>query len=365
MSNGKSKNFWCVFWEGWSLPVECESPDDTDIISVKPAEIPMINPMIEALIRVLDSTCVSVVSGRWMIVLKKLRQIAEPIPEDQDPQDWVTWPQRVPINSKGFWKTHMFEEFLYRSNRFVTRDQASLCFRAVATAMCDWFVNWKKPIDFGFFEICPLPLRRNWKEVLYWKVFRGKTGNLTLWDMRHHMLSGRLSALFNKARLFHWTLDIKHKKGWWEACHARESKLSNRSGESYGRYHYASIKSASEKAYDIFKAYIAEIRATLGFVARGHNSGDYGLAVIRNGPITRGSVPKARASPVPSGLRLRPSGKSGYLAPKDKRLLELRSLQSQVPHLRHKRRKVAQPVHPKGGADGVPVLDAPGGEVKA
>lgn len=331
MSKEKEKSFWCVSRDYWTLPVEVDCPEGNDVASVKPAEVPMTNPMIEALIRVLDRTCFTVKDGRWMMMAERLAEIADPIPEGQDPQDCVTWSRKIQPRPALHWRDTGFVEFLYASGRFRSRDHASLCFRLVANALCDWLVNWKRPVDFGLFDLVPLPLRRNWKEVLLTRFFHSsQKKKFTLWELRHNLLSGQFTAVYRRAKLFHWILDVRLKRPWWLACYQRERLAQKRLRADYGASHVAALKRTSQDAYEIFLSYLAEVRRPFGFLRRSPRPGTYGLAKIIRSPVLLGGVPAPGAASVAIDVRLRTQGAAGSLAGQDEGVPVLRPVRPEV-----------------------------------
>lgn len=190
------RELWSLSGSYWVIPCSVEWRGDTGLIRVG-AGLRLLDVQRKTAADRLKVIGAEWRENRWHLLKANLERFCKP-EGDEDPQAVLEWrpPWRVnyrTLKSKGMSqeRTERYrnrDEFFHelaKSGWFKSPQSAETLFMAICKHMLYTLAN-GKPVDLGFAQICPVPLRANWKALLLHSHL--KNGGAPIWGFNKRLL---------------------------------------------------------------------------------------------------------------------------------------------------------------------------------
>lgn len=260
---------WTLSFDHWTLPITVEHPAENGVVLVKPSPIALLVKQRAAIEYFLDKTCYRRTDDGWWMEIKQLSDYAVQEFGDKDPEECVRWipPKFVEEKRPDCPEMEGFFEQVASSGWFKSPKTAEIIFQAFCKQMVFQLAVKRKGVDLGFCKLLPLPYRANWKEVLLYRLSKGK--NLTKkfcrvrrWDL-NLLKSTDLIAYSPQVHGILWTLEVLPKRWWFKATfdceRARYKQCNKKNIRLYWTRVGNRVKDAEDYAKECFNTYLSQI----------------------------------------------------------------------------------------------------------
>lgn len=285
------RDIWVLSATGWSLPLSVEWPDgQTEVCALRiGGGIRLLDIQRSAAIERLTELGAYFHNGRYMLGRATLERFCTR--EGQvDPQTVVEWrpPSRIKYRNIGRKSAQyrnqdeFFHEFA-KAGWTKTSYSAEVLWLAFCKHILHWLVNENKPVNLGFCELIPVPLRANWKALLLSKYVKGRTKlrevsprRLTENVAERLLFSPEFTAWRDDKRIY-WTLEVLPLKGWFRAMIARERERRRRLSRRLDMYCYSvrqAIKRALPNVIKLYATYVSQTRRPSAYLTEKHIPAD-------------------------------------------------------------------------------------------
>lgn len=215
-------------------------------------------------------------NNRWVIPRLVLERFCRREADDLNPEQVVDWrpPQTATRKRKLKFqgRTEFFAEFA--KGGFVrSAEGAEILWLAFMKHCLHWLVNEQKPIDMGFCQLCPVPLRANWRAILHQthrkkRKAPPKNANARLMAFIAPEVVRPQYVAWAKTHWLVWTLEVIPEKPWYRASLEYERdrwprhKANGREGRIYRYCAMArgSIKRALPFLTRLYATYLSNIQ---------------------------------------------------------------------------------------------------------
>lgn len=292
-----TRELWSVRGPYFSLPISVEWPgDQREVAAIRiGGGIRLLDIQIEAAAARLQAIGAEYeargeTGKRWWLVRSKLEAFC--VPEGfVDPQSVVEWRpiERIKYRDETNQKLRARDEFFYefcKTGWMTNPYKAELIWFAFCKHALHWCVNEQKPVDMGFCHLVPVPLRANWKSILFdrfrtmgygafAKVMPGTRsvefitlvgnellkGECTSWSARQTANAPERSQ---RPRHIYWTLECLPGRSWWRAtiAYERGRRKAEKKGEiaRYCRKVSETIKRSLPILAKLYANYISTVK---------------------------------------------------------------------------------------------------------
>lgn len=261
---------WVVTDEKWELPVLAEpfgnEGKQTHWRLRPPLDCPLQLEMLKALDERIRAFKLPVKTDHVIVKYEDLQKVArkapgitsgyyirwpgtEPDKGDLDPQQLLGTYDKVPVSRD-------FIDWLFRRTQVSDHATMLLTWKAICQYGAEFMIEKKKPIDFGFVKIAPIPYRPNWRNIMAMR-FPMAMGLMTTDDVPRgirdelNLKTGMIKELFNtvlcafrpKDGWLAWTLEAIPQWGWYYANATHERAMYLKLGPvRYSDYWRSTIK---------------------------------------------------------------------------------------------------------------------------
>ena len=192
--------------------------------------------------------------------------------------------------ARGFLKKMQYDEKLLKNiaeTGVISLPQMKLVWEVLQEKMLDRLVVEQKGVNFGVFEVIPVPYRSNWKNALHDEFKgigadfkgRGLEGCVDIAKDRGmwaEMSNTRLLAFKNDH--IYWTLEVIPRKAWWEnVVRAERERRSRLSAADYCRYVAKVVYKLKEKLLDVYRSFISQAGFPCGGIRNSRTAGGHFL----------------------------------------------------------------------------------------
>lgn len=263
-------NTWIINEQDWSLPVAVAWPDEGDMVNVHLDRVPLLKIQVEALEKKLATVGSKQMSG-WWLMKSQLDEIAHPCAGD--PEREVIWrpgpaPRFKPGVDDGFIKSYC------RTGLISDPAQAALVFHSFTRHMLSWLLNEQRPVNLGFAELLPVPLRANWLTVLHQKnsgKFSSKKSEwrkitaaptpekLFAFGAADTLIDPQLFAWCRKDEHLYWSIHTRPKKMWWRMVKAVEMEKKKRLRLAYYKNSVNTVKHHLPKLIETYASFLQQV----------------------------------------------------------------------------------------------------------
>lgn len=240
------RELWRLTGAYWALPIGVDFPDDqTDVAIVRIGHgLCLLNIQRETALARLTDVGASRVASRLTILRSQLETVASPATET-DPEKVVEWNPSEPLRyrapkgnpDEARNRDEFFHDFA-KIGWVPNPVQAEVLWQAFCRHALHWLINKGKPVDLGFCELHAIPMRPNWKEIVW--AYHYNSGvkvptieELTTW-LTHEELTMFARALPDKSGRVQtknhilWSIDVALKRPWWRESMRYERAKRNR-----------------------------------------------------------------------------------------------------------------------------------------
>ena len=257
-----------------------------------------------------------------------------------------------------------FYEDLVRDGFCESPQAAQTLYTAVCQRMLDRLASKRRPVDLGFAQLEPLPLRPDWRDLVLDRSSRNLIDGV---EKNWHTAFGKSLGWLSLKRLLMyaknsdtllWSINLKHKKPWWRTLRAveRDRRKTNHSI----KYFLETLDFLKEKKDEI-------LGLLLDYVSQTRRP----FVELRKGDPYRNRIQKPQVRFIPA-VRVRETRRQSFaldhrfgkkVGPKivafaRARVRKMPNLQPGDADMRDGGRPVDTAGNAAGGAGGLPVLDS-------
>jgi hypothetical protein len=264
---------WLIGEPSWSFPLDLQRLDGQDVVGVCPSDIPILAVQRSVIYAKLSSIA-SYNEGRWWLLESELRKHASHV--TGDPESFVTWcpmEPRVEFRTSGenseFFKSYAIEGVL--------RDpfQAEIVFNSFCKFMLHWMLNKQKSVDLGFCELCPVPYRPNWYQMILEKdlalAAQVKLDGKHEWlsagftslvgrNIPEHLLDPKLTFWNVEDKHFYWSIAARPKSLWWRMVKLVERARAGKHRGGYGIKVGETLKRMLPQSMRLYASFLQQVR---------------------------------------------------------------------------------------------------------
>lgn len=179
--------------------------------------------------------------------------------------------------------TEAFLQYVSVQTNVLPLPTLKLAWRALVQCSMTWLAEKKRPIDFGFVELMPVPYRVNWQQVLKamhpkspWVITHSKKQDVSRDAMLLEMgLMQNLSncvllAVNPNTNCMWWRIEAVHKSEWWKGVEQIEEAHKNKQGPGrYAKHVSAEINRRRSRLVDIYCKWTKEAARPSGNLDQG------------------------------------------------------------------------------------------------
>lgn len=270
---------WIVSYEDWSLPVQVQWLEQSDVASVNLCPtVPLLGLQTKALKDRL-SMLGEFRNESWWILKTVLNANGKKI--TGDPELFVVWrPIEARVKYRSGEQNKNRDEFFAEYARTgIINDpgKAEVVFISFQKHMISWMLNHQRPVDLGFCDLYPVPYRPNWKQLLLQRVqglrAAGRLKHLTNRDMAQmtvekmvkegiadEMIDPKFLFWCKKDGHMYWSIEARPRSMWWRMVKAVEmAKKNKRHGALYLESVADTMKRCLPHSLELYVAHLHQI----------------------------------------------------------------------------------------------------------
>jgi len=355
----------------FALPIFVHWPDGNEVAVIEiGAGIQLLKIQISAAESRLSDFGATSVNGQLVIPRKNLERCSRKSSET-DPEMVVEWRptyrraryRKFPNNATAQFTTkkavsdrdEFYHEFC-KTGFCGDPLKAEIIHMQLCKFMLHWLVNEHRPVDLGFCELHPTPLRPNWKEIML--AMREARMSPAGSSYGHELFDPKLT-MFDKAQnVMLWSLDVRPLAGWWRGT-AQYERLVRKKHFTNQKKYVGEIKHSIGRRYDdlvtLYNDYFAQVSHP--YVVHATQRAVLSEAPPEKGDLVDPVYPNRLPDSVPVGQRAwryytKPDGTSEM-----ERLFVVPRIRSKKAIVREPRQEVGESEDEEMGADGLSVLD--------
>lgn len=279
-----ARELWSLSDAYWTIPLWVEWRDgQTDIASVQiGAGVCLLEIQKTTATERLQAIGGEFVNEQWTLPRQYLERFCREEGE-VNPESVVEWrpPERVKYRKLSMSATirgqqtkgwdEFFHEFV-KAGWISTPEAAEVLWLAFCKHALHWLANEQKPVDMGFCQICPVPLRGNWKALLLQSHLKSgvqppRVANSALLGMVADQVTKPEFNAWEKPHRMLWGLEVLPEKAWYRASAEFEANRwphdqqpCHRRMQTYCGWVRASIKRALPHLTKLYAAYLANLK---------------------------------------------------------------------------------------------------------
>lgn len=276
---------WSISGEYWRLPLAVEWPDNQNQIAAIRigGGIRLLDIQRDAAVERLTQLGARFVNGRWRMDRAQLERHCQPEGEI-DPETIVEWqpPSRISFRSvpakqaEKYRNRDMFFHSFVQTGWIQNAATAEVLWLAFCKHALHWLISERRPVDMGFCELIPIPLRANWKSLLLAKHMKGRVKLQQFSTIRlmksigNRMLNPEFTAWYRTFRgsratqRIYWTLEVLPLRSWFRSVIEMErQKRGGKHRLSLSQYCgmvKTEIKRALPNLARIYGTYISQVK---------------------------------------------------------------------------------------------------------
>lgn len=275
---------WILCDENWALPVSVDWPGQQDMAGVRYIPgFPLLNIQREAIAARLQPIGM-LREDAWWVLREHLEVIASPTTED--PERVVIWrpvEARVKYRS-GPHNTNRDEFFAEMARTSIINDpvKCEVLWVSFCKVVLSWMLNNQRPVPMGFCDLYAVPMRPNWKQIIFQKQQGRQTAGGKAKLNRTQLAESSVNKLIDRGTgddlldpklLFwckkdehmYWSIEARPKNMWWRMVKALElAKKKKRRGGFYLAGIADTMKRLLPQTLDLYASFLQQ--ASLPFI---------------------------------------------------------------------------------------------------